>query len=1759
MTVYPNALDDDRTIVRIDDNLSELGTLAIDQLREAVFAIEKTLGLNPEGSKATVEERISVLLAPDGQPNAAALAAVGLVTLPIHDNQIAPNAGIQESKLDLFVDTATLSTQISALSLQMNTLLNLVTSDVTNLGIHISGGQKLLDNVTLARHVASHIDINAVPSDIRDAVYIWTGLLDTSGNLRSAQTVAQALLQINNELVGHEIAVLSAHPATAITVDSSNWLELPQVDQLQEVLDFIDNKEVLSTAVDRATLEANGILRNARANRTDLDGYHYNVLPVTKVQAYLAEPTQTAPRDSITNGDDVISFLPDDNSDYSFDTAFTLVKPGDIVRVNYGNGIEGVYKVSSIRFNPGVEWVIRINGFNKFNCDGAGGNYAYARIDRSKHDTNTHGVLAVAPAVANVFPDGACTSALDGVIIGNPQGATALGLGFDPNKLDSLHYRLWLRLYPDGNPLNGFTDLPYIDVTGNAGATPGAYTLETVVEATNAAFRAAGYNYRFIAFVQDGEFGIMLADYWNNAAFSIISGVSDGTSIIPGTYLYNVVGDAGDGFDALGLGANRAGVASPVNTGFTSSLEAATYPSIVHSPAIGRTYFADGSKNYSLNEKSTDGYWAAVITDVIHDIPNGTITSTYRVSSVLSADEVKPGKTIVVLSTNPADQSIIGYGRFIIGWVSYGLTYTDIMVINASHGSGNAEGDVLPIGSAVRLYFTEDSLGFNIDNLAGVGTFHRYHEIYVNAAEDSFAVERARMEKQSASADMLNTDRSNWRIRNVSSKLKGYRIDDNFRYWVRYYVLAYDATTGEFDGYIGEPSGALGITNTGPVTHGFKNHPVRYYDSSFVNFIDIEFRELSTTPGTAVLTGASPQFIDIEIFPSTVLDQEVMRLAGVSHDEKIARSITDLREFGTTSEENFTTSAISFIQAGERYLHANGVVRGFNYESCNAYNTELIFSGGLALVNGGFVAVDKIGVSLPVIRPSSTGTYSVFICITEGGQLVAVPNNNAEQFWENTGGYFVESLTFRTIVNERKDLTIIARAEVTVAAGVISVLTVTDARRFVWNESISNYSLSIVPENVERSATFHSWEAALNWIDLYGVSEIEIKEIIGSTLVFSPSIYVKMYGGTISATILSLSKIILEGTVIGPPVGTTICWVTIDSVEMYKVWITGTTFTSTASAIRRCNFTIDGVLTADRVSFNQSTINLYGLNGLTLTDRCLVAQSNVNWYVPTTAYTSNDMVNYDKGYALRVSGNSLVSHNRFWCSASTTQRPPIIVNSGSPTNSKIVYNTFIDSGSLGADNTAICFYHASANAYLIDVEISGNECYNSQNIVLAPTDSASYPGWDCWNVKVSNNRCGIIGYLSTATTTGFGLHITENTCQSITTAQAIRNVTYGHFGTPAGGSGVVFIRGNTVNGIIWVGTCGVSSGSNALTVVNNVVNYTVVASLNKWLNSLNMQYGIKNYDYTAAAINFREHFTTFSGNKVYCVDAGTYGDVTKGGIYLTGYGNIHNNIIIVDTTHLEGTPNSFRGISAFAYPGGGGSSDAITTGNMIYRRANYISSYIYYDADVDGIITDNFIEYHTVDGSDYTSAIYASEDTVIIERNKNHQVSVPLYGINVGHYVISDHSTGVYVGVLDDLPNLANIAEYSYPGIYQFTLAAGLSTDFDVRINLSNCVPPGVRIVSCSVPVYGTNIVYWTGTSQITVTARSGTSILHTDTADFTVDVTDTLTVNFSLEPVRNSVLQIRTDVTRDATVGNYEVSIGTITGNDYATVVYRW
>src|ERR1700677_2152452 len=101
MSNFPNSFDDDSTLPAVNDNITEIGGDAINSLRDFAFNTEMYLGLGANGSTPSLAVRLGVSLNPDGTINPSALTSLGLVTLPITQDQIAVNAGIPESKLML--------------------------------------------------------------------------------------------------------------------------------------------------------------------------------------------------------------------------------------------------------------------------------------------------------------------------------------------------------------------------------------------------------------------------------------------------------------------------------------------------------------------------------------------------------------------------------------------------------------------------------------------------------------------------------------------------------------------------------------------------------------------------------------------------------------------------------------------------------------------------------------------------------------------------------------------------------------------------------------------------------------------------------------------------------------------------------------------------------------------------------------------------------------------------------------------------------------------------------------------------------------------------------------------------------------------------------------------------------------------------------------------------------------------------------------------------------------------------------------------------------------------------------------------------------------------------------------------------------------------------------------------------------------------------------------------------------------------------
>jgi hypothetical protein len=1105
MSVYPFELDDDTTLPRVDDNITETGQEAINALRDAVFNVQETLGIEPQGSVTTVANRLDAALNADGTIKASALTSIGLVTLPITNNQVGSNAGIEESKLSLVHSTTDLYTLILANSALTNSLNIFANTIFTDFNLHITGALYLSDGVTSARHVLSHIDLNNIPSDSRDPSFVWTGLRDKDNNLRLANNAAQGLLSVNDALTAHENKILEAHPASTISVNTDSFKEIPLVaTDAQSVFNYLDQSEILNMGQHRATQHANAIPKISRSDVIGLDGYGHNVVPSTTCYAYLTNPPNTFPVDDLFVGDDIIKFVPD-NSNFIFDSLFSQVKSGDLIRINYGNGLEAIYPVNSIRFTPDAEWIVRINGVNL--CSSLDG-YASARIDRALYDVDTAGIFATATANARDSSGPTATNVLSSLIVADPRGAMALGLNFDPNQLDSTHYNLHLEFYPTGNPSEKVISLPPIDVTGNLGATPGLYNLSSVISATNDKFREFGYNYRFIAFEYNGEFGIMLADVINNASFAIVKGTNASGTLITGSYVNNVIGGNDlntDTFDSLGFGTAGSNLASPAYQNTWTSSSSALIPTKVIRPLKRRYAIVNGQKIDHFKDMylTTNGYWDGYISSR-NQLGFSTVETTYTVDANLAPSGIKPGSTIVVQPAIALDDALyndVDYGRFIVKSVNFvgacgtAPALTQITVLNSIFGVGLPFSASASPNLPVKLYFSYDSISFNKQNIIDTSItpidYKRFHEIYLSDEGKTFSHERLRMTVQSESPNLLDTN--NFHILNVSPKLRGYTDGSplSFNKFLRFYVLNYDSVTGEFDGYLGQRNPLnYTVSNTGSVVTGKINVVTRFYDETNIDYVDILYSDSSSSPGSPVMSSSLPRYVDFEIFESLQKNDELFLLSTceVNWDplsgENIIQYLNNRREFGSIDETDFTESAKDYIAAANKYLHDNGVIRGLDYESTVA-GGEIRFKGGSAVISGKVIAANNQGVVIPQIYPQSTSVPQILdwaICLNEFGNLVPIILTASKQLFFATDGiqnYQINSATFNEIINQRKDLCLIAIINVTIAS--ITINSVSDARKFI--EGLDSSAPLNWSSGSEYLGNFYSIDSLKYWIN----------------------------------------------------------------------------------------------------------------------------------------------------------------------------------------------------------------------------------------------------------------------------------------------------------------------------------------------------------------------------------------------------------------------------------------------------------------------------------------------------------------------------------------------------------------------------------------------------------------------------------------------------------------------------------------------------
>jgi len=1112
MTNFPNSLDDDTSIPRVDNNITEIGGDVINAERDAIFAIESNIGIGAAGSTASIAARLGVSLNPDGTLAPSVITSL-YNTIGITNQQVASGAAISESKLNLSYSTAALNSAIATNAIDVQTALQYISNTGFKLQPHLDG--------TGYRHEMNMIDVDENPAN-------W--FLNNLGNFRNNTNLYTLFGDINQDLINHENAVHPgaltppptsyAHWASGIFVNTSGFISIPQTaDDVQQLAEYIDSANVFLIGSRIQTLYQNGIARAARASTLTDPTHGKLVLPPTQSITYRSN---SAPTDNNITGNDIIKITPTDGYT-AFTAQFSQVKIGDIVTVNYGSVVASfIVKETRIDGYTGTYGYIRIDRQNI-----AAVSNALVQINRPLFNTDKQGVLALAQCQSPV--------GLPSLICGQPRGAEILGIDFNADTLDSAHYNLYLTLYPTGNPAQGNT-LPAIDVTGNQGATPGKYTLDSIVAATNAAFRAPGYNYRFIAYQYQGNFGVMLSDPYGGATFSIVSQIVNQTTGVPDqtqTQLFypNNVVDTFNIIDPLGFGPLNANVASPPYQTTYGSVAAAQLPTKIFVPLTKKTFYVNGQDRDTLGlepgqlfDGYGDGYWLA---NIISVNLTGRVQTTYQVNEDLSSSGLAIGKTIVVQS-NAGDGSQVDFGRFIIENVVYNAcncdgysNYAQITVYDAVHGTGVTPFATSPIGTTVQLYFAQDSVSFNKENASDSNSFtifKRNFEILVDQDGYTFSQERARMNvsgsNQTINASPLvvlySTPSASFiNLYKVSPKLRGYTAANTTKITLQ--LLAFNTTTGIFDGYLCSYDG-VSATHSGPIATGKMGQPTRFYDETNIDYIDFIFNVDDSVP-----TILSPQFIDVQLYPSLSLDEELL-LLGTCQLNDLTSQLTylrDERQFGNVSEKQLSTSALDYIATPTRLLNENGIIRGFDITQiptgASPFPNAVAINGGTAIINGKVIQMNNDIIALPVVQEvvgaNLNNTITWFICVNDKSEFELVastdftPNSAIYSGLDETRlftvqnpnlgsptPYVIRGTYLADLVQNQRDLALIGIITANVGFGisnwvVTSVGTQTaascDARRFIGG----GYSGLISPFVLGTNGSFRSFAALNGWIN----------------------------------------------------------------------------------------------------------------------------------------------------------------------------------------------------------------------------------------------------------------------------------------------------------------------------------------------------------------------------------------------------------------------------------------------------------------------------------------------------------------------------------------------------------------------------------------------------------------------------------------------------------------------------------------------------
>ncbi len=402
---YPSRLDTSVEIPAVRNNVLEAGADVINSLRSAIFQIEKTLGVNPQGAVGnTLASRLDNLLDGNGNLLPEALDRVNVLSGPISNDDVSETAAIFESKLKLNYPTQLLQSEISIIDNQIDTLLSQIEELDAIISAHVNR------NAT-DRHPASSISVEE-----KDSTASSQSTVDIESP--NVQDVLEDIYNKHINLSSDEITLENnSHRADQVYFDNEEVSEFVSATEVQTAIEEIVFAALDSQITHQDIFHSNGVLNKGKITSSDSDDL--GVVLDSNISLSFSKSSGQSDGLTIITFEDAIDI---DNFNYGRSDILTISDESDEDEI-----ISGDYEIEDFILSEDELQIIAVKVYGLFKSDSTAST-------KGKISKNINKSVSEVSLIATVRESAGLTSAYV-IQVANPNSAKVVSSGIKPSEI----------------------------------------------------------------------------------------------------------------------------------------------------------------------------------------------------------------------------------------------------------------------------------------------------------------------------------------------------------------------------------------------------------------------------------------------------------------------------------------------------------------------------------------------------------------------------------------------------------------------------------------------------------------------------------------------------------------------------------------------------------------------------------------------------------------------------------------------------------------------------------------------------------------------------------------------------------------------------------------------------------------------------------------------------------------------------------------------------------------------------------------------------------------------------------------------------------------------------------------------------------------------------------------------------------------------------------------------------------------------------